>query len=37
MAGCRIGAGTVVFPNAVLYEHTVVGSRCLIHAGAVLG
>lgn len=37
MAGTRIGAGTEIFPNAVLYEHTRVGSRCLIHAGAVLG
>lgn len=37
MAGCRIGAGTTIFPNAVLYENTLVGPRCLIHAGAVLG
>jgi UDP-3-O-[3-hydroxymyristoyl] glucosamine N-acyltransferase len=37
MAGCRIGAGTDIFPNAVLYEHTVLGSRCVVHAGAVLG
>jgi UDP-3-O-[3-hydroxymyristoyl] glucosamine N-acyltransferase len=27
----------VIFPNAVLYENTVVGQRCIIHAGAVLG
>ena len=26
-----------IFPNAVLYENTVVGPRCLIHANAVLG
>ncbi|MBN1395929.1 MAG: UDP-3-O-(3-hydroxymyristoyl)glucosamine N-acyltransferase [Pirellulales bacterium] len=37
MAGSRIGAGTTIFPNAVLYENTIVGPRCLIHAGAVLG
>jgi UDP-3-O-[3-hydroxymyristoyl] glucosamine N-acyltransferase len=37
MAGCRIGAGSIVFPNAVLYENTVVGARCIIHANAVLG
>ena len=37
MAGSRIGASTTIFPNAVLYENTVVGRRCLIHAGAVLG
>jgi len=37
LAGCRVGAGTTVFPNAVLYENTVLGRRCIIHAGAVLG
>jgi UDP-3-O-[3-hydroxymyristoyl] glucosamine N-acyltransferase len=37
MAGTRIGAGTEIFPNAVLYENTQVGSRCIIHSGAVLG
>ena len=37
MAGTRVGAGTEIFPNAVLYENTRVGSRCIIHAGAVLG
>ncbi|MDX1964097.1 MAG: UDP-3-O-(3-hydroxymyristoyl)glucosamine N-acyltransferase [Pirellulales bacterium] len=37
MAGCRIGAGTVIFSNAVLYEETLVGPRCIIHAGAILG
>ncbi|NBX29250.1 UDP-3-O-(3-hydroxymyristoyl)glucosamine N-acyltransferase [bacterium] len=37
LAGTRIGAGTEIFPNAVLYENTRVGSRCIIHAGAVLG
>ncbi|MEM6329134.1 MAG: UDP-3-O-(3-hydroxymyristoyl)glucosamine N-acyltransferase [Planctomycetota bacterium] len=37
MAGCRIGAGVRVFPNATLYEDTVVGDRCIIHAGATIG
>ncbi len=37
LEGCRIGAGTTIFPNSVLYENTIVGDRCLIHAGAVLG
>ncbi len=37
MAGSRIGEDTIIFPNAVLYENTLVGPRCLIHAGAVLG
>jgi UDP-3-O-[3-hydroxymyristoyl] glucosamine N-acyltransferase len=37
MAGCRIGAGATIYPNAVLYEETVVGDRCIVHAGAVLG
>ena len=37
MEECRIGAGTTIFPGAVLYERTVVGRRCLIHAAAVLG
>ena len=36
-AGCRIGAGSEIFPNAVLYDGTVVGARCIVHAGAVLG
>ena len=35
--GCRIGAGTEIFPNAVLYPDTILGQRCLIHAGAALG
>jgi UDP-3-O-[3-hydroxymyristoyl] glucosamine N-acyltransferase len=32
-----LGAGVVIFPNAVLYENTQVGNRCIIHANAVLG
>jgi UDP-3-O-[3-hydroxymyristoyl] glucosamine N-acyltransferase len=37
MVGSRIGRDTVIFPNAVLYEETIVGPRCMIHANAVLG
>ena len=37
MPGCRIGAGSTIHPNAVLYENTVVGQRCIVHANAVLG
>jgi UDP-3-O-[3-hydroxymyristoyl] glucosamine N-acyltransferase len=37
MAGSRIGECATIFPNAVLYENTIVGARCLIHACAVLG
>ena len=37
MAGSQIGEEVTIFPNAVLYENTVVGPRCLIHANAVLG
>ena len=37
MAGCRIGAASEILPQAVLYENTVVGARCIVHAGAVLG
>jgi UDP-3-O-[3-hydroxymyristoyl] glucosamine N-acyltransferase len=37
LEGCKIGADVTIFPNAVLYENTVVGDRVIIHAGAVLG
>lgn len=33
----RVGSHTVLFPRVALYEGTVVGDRCRIHAGAVLG
>jgi UDP-3-O-[3-hydroxymyristoyl] glucosamine N-acyltransferase len=32
-----LGEEVTVFPNAVLYEETEVGPRCMIHSGAVLG
>jgi UDP-3-O-[3-hydroxymyristoyl] glucosamine N-acyltransferase len=37
MAGCRIGDDCEFFPGAVLYPDTIVGSRVLVHANAVLG
>jgi UDP-3-O-[3-hydroxymyristoyl] glucosamine N-acyltransferase len=36
-AGCRIGDQTTLYPNVVLYADVTVGSRVIIHAGAVLG
>jgi len=35
--GSAIGEDTVLAPRVVLYPGTVVGARCLIHAGVVLG
>jgi UDP-3-O-[3-hydroxymyristoyl] glucosamine N-acyltransferase len=37
MAGCKIGEQVTIYPNAVLYEETRVGPRCIIHGCAVLG
>jgi UDP-3-O-[3-hydroxymyristoyl] glucosamine N-acyltransferase len=37
MAGSKIGPDVTIYANAVLYENTIVGARCVIHAGAVLG
>ncbi|MDR0705837.1 MAG: UDP-3-O-(3-hydroxymyristoyl)glucosamine N-acyltransferase [Planctomycetaceae bacterium] len=36
-AGSKIGEKTTIFPNAVLYRNTIVGCRCIIHSGAVIG
>ena len=41
-AGCvigkaKIGKGTVIKPNVVLYDNVVIGDNCLIHAGTVIG
>ena len=33
----RLGAGTRVFPNAVIYHDVHIGERCVIHSQAVLG
>ena len=35
--GCRVGARTRLFPRAVLYPNVILGARCRVHAGAVLG
>lgn len=35
--GCSIGAGTSLMPHVVLYQDVVVGERCLLHSGVVLG
>jgi UDP-3-O-[3-hydroxymyristoyl] glucosamine N-acyltransferase len=35
--GSAIGEDTVIMPRVVLYPGTLVGARCLIHAGVVLG
>lgn len=36
-AGVKVGEGTVIYPNATLYPGTVVGRRCILHAGVVIG
>lgn len=41
-AGCivgkaRIGKGTVLMPNVVIYDHVTIGDNCLIQAGVVVG
>ncbi len=34
---CVIGDETVIYPNVTMYHEIIVGSRCIIHAGVVLG
>lgn len=34
---CRIGDDVLLYPNVVLYDDTIVGHRCTIHAGSVIG
>jgi carbonic anhydrase/acetyltransferase-like protein (isoleucine patch superfamily) len=34
--GCRIGAGSVVEPGAIVCDHSVLGDRCIVRAGAVV-
>jgi UDP-3-O-[3-hydroxymyristoyl] glucosamine N-acyltransferase len=42
-AGVRVGSGAIVgegcelYPNVVLYHLVVVGARCIIHGGVVIG
>jgi len=33
----KIGAGTIIHPNAVIYNDTIIGQNCTILAGAVIG
>ena len=41
--GCSIGVdsvigdGSILYPNVTLYHRTVVGKRCILHSGVVLG
>lgn len=35
--GCIVGDGTTLYPGVKLYRNTVVGKRCILHAGAVIG
>ena len=37
MERCSVGAGTVLYPNVVLYPKTEVQERVRIHAGSVIG
>ena len=34
---CRLGNDVTIYPNAVLYDETVLGNRVIVHANAVLG
>jgi carbonic anhydrase/acetyltransferase-like protein (isoleucine patch superfamily) len=34
--GCRIGAGSVVEPGAIVCDHSVVGAACVVRSGAVV-
>jgi carbonic anhydrase/acetyltransferase-like protein (isoleucine patch superfamily) len=34
--GCRIGAGSVVEPGAIVCDHSVLGVGCIVRAGAVV-
>lgn len=35
--GCKVDAGTVIEPHAVLMKNVKIGCNCLIHSGAVIG
>jgi UDP-3-O-[3-hydroxymyristoyl] glucosamine N-acyltransferase len=34
---CRIGTGAYLHPHVTLYDGTVLGARCILHAGARVG
>ena len=35
--GCRVGEGTRLAANATLVQDVIMGKRCIIHSGAVIG
>jgi UDP-3-O-[3-hydroxymyristoyl] glucosamine N-acyltransferase len=37
LAGTRIGADTRLMPRVTVYADVVIGDRCLLHSGAVIG
>lgn len=36
-AGVTVGADTCIYPNVVVYHDCVLGDRCIVHSGAVIG
>lgn len=36
-SGSVIHDDTVLYPNVTVYHHTIIGRRCIIHAGSVIG
>jgi carbonic anhydrase/acetyltransferase-like protein (isoleucine patch superfamily) len=34
--GCRLGAGSVIEPGAIVCDHSVLGAGCVVRAGAVV-
>jgi len=36
-SGCSVGEETVLFPRVSLYANTVIGRRCRLHSGVVVG
>jgi len=34
--GCRIGAGSVIEPGAIVCDHSVLGAGCVVRVGAVV-
>jgi len=36
-AGATLGDDSIVYPNVVIYDGTRIGSRCIIHAGVIIG
>jgi len=34
---CKIGAGAILYPRVTLYQEVEIGSRAIVHSGAVIG